>query len=70
MRDFNECHFKGMTMQEVIDAVGRPWEKDTTPLKARYDEKWIYSCEDDKGITYDCVYIYFLGGRVVKADVL
>lgn len=66
----NGRNFKGMTMEEVVDAIGKPWQKDTTPVKARYDQKWIYSCETDKGLTYDCVYIYFLGGRVVKADVL
>jgi hypothetical protein len=66
----NGRDFKGMTMDEVVDAIGEPWQKDTTPVKARYDQKWIYSCETDKGLTYDCVYIYFLGGRVVKADVL
>jgi hypothetical protein len=66
----NGRDFKGMTMEEVVDAIGEPWQKDTTPVKARYDQKWIYSCETDKGLTYDCVYIYFQGGRVVKADVL
>jgi len=66
----NGRDFKGMTMDEVVEAIGEPWEKDTTPVKARYDQKWIYSCETDKGLTYDCVYIYFMGGRVVKADVL
>ena len=66
----NGRDFKGMTMEEVVEAIGEPWEKDTTPIKARYDQKWIYSCETDKGLTYECVYIYFMGGRVVKADVL
>jgi len=55
---------KGMTKSEVIQAIGEPWQKDTTPVKARYGEKWIYSCESDKGLTYDCVYLYFLGDRV------
>ena len=45
-------------------AIGEPWQKDTTPVKARYGEKWIYSCETDKGLTYDCVYLYFMGGKV------
>ena len=55
---------KGLTKAEVVEAIGEPWQKDTTPVKARYGEKWIYSCETDKGITYDCVFVYFIGGRV------
>ncbi len=55
---------KGMTKAEVVEAIGEPWQKDTTPVKARYGEKWIYSCETDKGLTYDCVYLYFMGGKV------
>lgn len=55
---------KGMTKSEVVEAIGEPWQKDTTPVKARYGEKWIYSCETEKGLTYDCVFIYFMGGRV------
>ena len=55
---------KGMTKDEVVEAIGPPWQKDTTPLKARYDEKWIYSCEKDDGLTYDCLFVYILGGRV------
>ncbi len=62
--------FKGMTKEEVVEAIGEPWQKDTTPVKARYDEKWIYSCETGKGLTYDCAYIYFMADRVVKAEVL
>lgn len=55
---------KGMTKSEVVQAIGEPWQKDTTPVKARYGEKWIYSCESDKGLTYDCVFLYFMGDRV------
>ena len=55
---------KGMTKADVVEAIGEPWEKDTTPVKARYTEKWIYSCESGKGLTYDCVYLYFMGDRV------
>lgn len=55
---------KGMTKKEVVEAIGEPWQKDTTPVKARYGEKWIYSCETEKGLTYDCVYLYFMGGKV------
>ena len=47
---------KGMTKAEVVEAIGEPWQKDTTGQKARYGEKWIYSCETDKGLTYDCVF--------------
>lgn len=66
----NGREFKGMSKEEVVEAIGEPWQKDTTPEKARYDEKWIYSCETEKGLTYDCVFLYFMGGRVVKTDVL
>jgi hypothetical protein len=55
---------KGMTKTDVVEAIGEPWQKDTTPVKARYTEKWIYSCESDKDLTYDCVYLYFMGVRV------
>ncbi|MCL4243797.1 MAG: hypothetical protein KJ002_01480 [Candidatus Dadabacteria bacterium] len=62
--------YKGMTKEEVVAEIGEPWQKDTTPVKARYDEKWIYSCEAKDGLTYDCVYIYFMGNRVVNVEVL
>lgn len=62
--------FKGMTKEQIVEAIGEPWQKDTTPVKARYDEKWIYSCETEKGLTYDCVYLYFMADRVVNAEVL
>ena len=55
---------KGMTKAEVVAAIGEPWQKDMTPVKARYGEKWIYGCETDKGLTYDCLFLYFMGGRV------
>ena len=62
--------FKGMTKEEVVAEIGEPWSKDSTPVKARYDEKWIYSCEAKDGLTYDCVYLYFMGGRVINVEVL
>jgi len=62
--------YKGMTKAEVVDAIGEPWQKDTTPEKARYDEKWIYSCQAKDGLTYDCAYLYFMGDRVVNVEVL
>lgn len=61
---------KGMTKAEVVDAIGEPWQKDTTPQKARFGEKWIYSCETDKGLTYDCVFVYFVGGKVKNVGTL
>ncbi len=57
---------KGMTKSEAVAAIGEPWEKDTTPEKARHTEKWIYSCETEKGLTYDCVFLYFMGDRVIN----
>lgn len=60
----NGRDFKGMSKEEVIEAIGEPWEKDTTPVKARHTEKWIYSCETGKGLTYDCVFLYFMGETV------
>lgn len=62
--------YKGMTKEEVVAEIGQPWRRDDTPVKARYDEKWIYSCQTKNGITYDCVYLYFMGGRVVDVEVL
>ncbi|MCC6713168.1 MAG: hypothetical protein IT344_07385 [Candidatus Dadabacteria bacterium] len=62
--------YKGMTKEEVAAGIGEPWRRDTTPVKARYDEKWVYSCQTKNGITYDCVYLYFMGGRVVNVEVL
>jgi hypothetical protein len=62
----NGLELKGMTKAQVVDAIGEPWQKDTTPVKARHNEKWIYSCETDKGLTYDCVFLYFMGGRVIN----
>ena len=58
----NGLVLKGMTKAEVVEAIGEPWQKDTTGQKARFGEKWIYSCETDKGLTYDCVFVYFMGG--------
>lgn len=62
----NGRDFKGMSKEEVVAAIGEPWQKDTTPVKARHNEKWIYSCETNKGLTYDCVFLYFMGGRVIN----
>lgn len=58
----------GKTKQEIINSYGKPWQKDTTGIKGRYDEKWIYSCETEKGMTYDCVYLYFMANRVVDVE--
>lgn len=60
--------FKGMTKDEVVASIGEPWRKDTTPEKGRYDEKWIYSCQTNNGLTYDCVYLYFMASRVVNIE--
>jgi hypothetical protein len=58
----------GKTKQEIIDSYGKPWQKDTTGVKGRYDEKWIYSCVTEKGVTYDCVFLYFMANRVVDVE--
>ena len=63
-------NYKGMSKEEVVAEIGEPWRKDTTAVKARYDEKWIYSCEAKDGLTYDCVFLYFMGSRVVNVEVL
>lgn len=60
---------KGRTKTEVLELIGPPWQKDMTPVKARYNEKWTYSCEDKKGLTYDCVFIYFLADRVKNVEI-
>jgi hypothetical protein len=59
------AELKDMTKQQIIAAYGEPWQKDTTGEKGRYDEKWTYSCETHNGLTYDCVYLYFMADRVV-----
>lgn len=59
----------GRTKTEVLELVGAPWQKDQTPVKARYTEKWIYSCETERGLTFDCVFIYFLSDRVKKVEI-
>jgi hypothetical protein len=58
----------GRTKTEVIKLIGPPWTKDTTPVKARYNEKWTYSCEDKHGATYNCVFIYFVTDRVKNVE--
>ena len=63
-------NLKGMSKEEVVEAIGEPWQKDTTGKKARFGEKWIYSCETDKGLTYDCVFVYFAGGKVKNVGTL
>jgi hypothetical protein len=60
--------YMGKTKEEIIDSYGKPWQKDTTGVKGRYDEKWIYSCETEKGVTYDCVFLYFMANRVVDVE--
>ena len=60
--------FKGMTKQEIVSSYGEPWQKDTTGEKGRYDQKWTYSCETEKDLTYDCVFLYFMADRVVDVE--
>lgn len=60
--------FKGMSKQQIIATYGEPWQTDTTGEKGRYDQKWIYSCETEKGLTYDCVFLYFMADRVVDVE--
>lgn len=59
---------KGRTKTEVLKLIGPPWTKDMTPVKARYNEKWTYSCEDKRGATYNCVFIYFVTDRVKNVE--
>ena len=59
---------KGMTKVEITASYGEPWQKDTNGEKGRYDEKWIYSCETHNGLTYDCVFLYFMADRVVNVE--
>jgi len=57
IREIREgLELKGMTKAEVVAALGEPWEKDTTPEKARHTEKWIYSCDTEKGINVGTFY--------------
>ncbi|MGH7849876.1 MAG: hypothetical protein ACREOP_06230 [Thermodesulfobacteriota bacterium] len=60
--------YQGKTKQEIIDSCGKPRQKVTTGVKGRYDEKWKYSCETEEGMTYDCVYLYFMANRVVDVE--
>jgi len=60
---------KGRTKTEVLKLIGPPWTKNMTPVKARYNEKWTYSCEDKRGATYNCVFIYFATDRVKKVEI-
>lgn len=60
---------KGRTKTEVLKLIGPPWTKDKTPVKARYNEKWIYSCEDKSGATYNCVFIYFMTDTVKRVEI-
>ena len=59
----------GRTKSEVIKLIGPPWTKDMTPVKARYNEKWTYSCEDKRGATYNCVFIYFMTDHVKNVEI-
>jgi len=59
----------GRTKTEVLELIGGPWEKDKTPSKGRYTEKWTYSCEDKKGFTSNCVFIYFMSDRVKNVEI-
>ena len=59
----------GGTKTEVLKLIGGPWEKDRTPNKGRYTEKWTYSCEDERGLTSNCVFIYFSGDRVKNVEI-
>ncbi|MEM7281877.1 MAG: hypothetical protein AAF438_09650 [Pseudomonadota bacterium] len=70
MRDIQSgLNLTGRTKSEVLKLIGPPWEKDMTPVKARYNEKWTYSCEKKNGLTYDCVFIYFGADRVKKVEI-
>lgn len=59
----------GRTKTDVLKLIGPPWQKDMTPVKARYNEKWTYSCEKKSGLTYDCVFLYFMADRVKKVEI-
>jgi len=59
----------GKSKTEVLKLIGGPWEKDKTPNKGRYTEKWTYSCEDKSGLTSNCVFIYFSGDRVKNVEI-
>ena len=59
---------KGMTKEQIKASYGEPGQKDTTGEKGRYDEKWTYSCETHNGLTYDCVFLYFMADHVVDVE--
>lgn len=59
----------GRTKTEVLELIGPPWQKDKTPSKGRYTEKWTYSCEDKRGFTSNCVFIYFMADRVKNVEI-
>ena len=59
----------GRTKTEVLKLIGAPWEKDMSPVKARYNEKWTYSCEDKRGATSNCLFIYFSTDRVKNVEI-
>ena len=70
MRDIQSgLDLTGRTKTEVLKLIGPPWQKDMTPVKARYNEKWTYSCEKKNGLTYDCVFIYFGADRVKNVEI-
>jgi len=59
----------GRTKTEVLKLIGAPWKKDMSPAKARYNEKWTYSCEDKRGATSNCLFIYFSTDRVKNVEI-
>ena len=70
MRDIQSgLDLTGRTKSEVLKLIGPPWQKDMTPVKARYNEKWTYSCEKKNGLTYDCVFIFFGADRVKNVEI-
>lgn len=58
----------GRTKTEVLALIGSPKTKNKTPSKGRYNEKWTYSCEDQRGGSYNCVFLYFGGDRVKNVE--
>ena len=59
----------GRTKTEVLKLIGPPWQKDMSPSKARHNEKWTYSCEDKRGATSNCLFIYFSTDRVKNVEI-
>jgi len=59
----------GRTKTDVVKLIGPPWQKDKSPSKARHNEKWTYSCEDKRGATSNCLFIYFSTDRVKNVEI-